>query len=550
MKLKYVALALPVVGALALTSCDLEEKFYSEASPDTFFTSPENVNSIMARPFQQLEYLWDNKWIWVQEELTSDEMTCPARGSDFYNNGEYVRCQEHNLNPDERIDTNPYNQIGYMLARTFEAREDLAQVNYTALGLTEADKADHINQLNCMVAYSYLLYLNQYGGVPIYESSQDIPKARNTKTEVFEHIEKILLEAIPKLKLKEPGAAQNGYITRGAGVMMLAKLYMQAEAYTGTPRFADAQKLIEDLLKGTYGPYSLDTTWNGPHGFENHKSPEAVWYLPCEYGQFELRWYFQFNYLGNSRDYFDCNFPASCYNGFILSPSRETPDGPVYTDKMGVTYEKFHDRDLRKKPYFYKGNGEYEGMFLVGLQKNPRTGKVTKGNKMLTGQDITLVDCVNYDGKGSHMLNGNENSGLRIVKMPVPNNEDIHLLCSADIPLFRLTEAQYWLAECYWRDGRKAEAAALINQVRKRNFTGDDPDPVPSDASFDIYRLSDEYMIEFLGEGHRRTDLIRLGLYSTESWWAHTPSSKEREVFPIPSEAITANPLLEQNPSY
>lgn len=547
MKLKYIALS--CLGAsLALTSCDLDEKFYSEASPDTFFTSPENIYSILGRPFNQIQYIWDQKWLWVQEEMTSDEMTAPAQGNDFYNNGEYIRCQEHNLTPNERIITNPYNQIGYIMARAFEAREDLAGVNYTAVGLTEADKADHLNQLNCVVAHAYMLFLNQYGGVPIYESSQDAPKRRNTSTEVFEYIEKILLDAIPKIKPKQPGKPQNGYISQGGAVMMLAKLYMNAEVYTGQPRFAEAQALLEDLIGGKYGQYDLDKTWYGPHCFTNEKSPEAVWYIPCEKNKFELSWFYRFNYISGADIYFDCAFPASRYNGYMLSPSRETPDGPVYDHKMGVPYEKFDNGDLRKKPYFYKGNGEYEGMFCIGLQKNPRTGKVAKGSRSHSGQEITIVDCINADGKGSHMQNGAENSGVRLVKQPIPNTEDIELLFNPDIPLYRLTEAYYWLAECYWRAGQGSRAAALINKVRQRNFAGADPNPVPD--NFDIYRLSDEYMIEFLGEGHRRTDLIRLGLYTTESWWAHEPSGKDKALFPIPAEAITANPLLEQNPGY
>lgn len=550
MKLKHIALSLIGAG-LTLASCELDEKFYSEASPDTFYTSPENVYSILGRPFYQISYIWEQKWIWVQEEMTSDEMTAPAQGKDFYNNGEYVRCQEHTLTPDERIIFNPYNQIGYIMARAFEAREDLSGINYTALGLTDQDKADHINQLNCVVAHAYMLYLNQYGGVPIYESSQDAPKPRNTAKEVFDYIEKLLKDAIPQIKAKEDGASQTGYITKGGAVMMLAKLYMNAEAYTGEKRFAEAQTLLEDLIAGKYGKYDLDKTWYGPHSFTNDQSPEAVWNIPSEKNKFEpMGWYYRFSYISGADVYFDCAFPGSRYNGYMLSPSRETPDGPIYEDKMGCPYEKFHAKDLRKKPYFYKGNGEYEGMFCVGLQQNPRTGKIAIGTRGdCSGLEMVMVDCINADGKGSHMLNGAENSGVRLVKTPIPNTADIDMLFNPDIPMYRLTHAYYWLAECYWRDGKGAQAAALINKVRTRNFEGGvDPDPVPD--NFDIYRLSDEYMIEFLGEGQRRTDLIRLGLFTTESWWAHKPSGKDKALFPIPTDAITANPLLEQNPGY
>lgn len=57
-------------------------------------------------------------------------------------------------------------------------------------------------------------------------------------------------------------------------------------------------------------------------------------------------------------------------------------------------------------------------------------------------------------------------------------------------------------------------------------------------------------MIEFIGEAHRRTDLIRWGLFTSEEWWDKQPTPDTRNVFCIPSEAIYANPLLEQNPGY
>ena len=107
------------------------------------------------------------------------------------------------------------------------------------------------------------------------------------------------------------------------------------------------------------------------------------------------------------------------------------------------------------------------------------------------------------------------------------------------------------LAECELRAGDKKTAAGLINQVRGRNFEGGaDPNPVTAD-NLDEYRMLDEWMIEFLGEGRRRTDLIRWGAFTSESWWDHTPSNdKNMNRFPIPNSAISANNLIKQNPGY
>ena len=129
--------------------------------------------------------------------------------------------------------------------------------------------------------------------------------------------------------------------------------------------------------------------------------------------------------------------------------------------------------------------------------------------------------------------------------------EAAEALFSEGLSVIRLSEIYYMLAECELRAGDKKTAAGLINQVRGRNFEGGaDPNPVTAD-NLDEYRMLDEWMIEFLGEGRRRTDLIRWDKFVTESWWDHTPlNDKNKNLFPIPNSAISANNLIEQNPGY
>jgi hypothetical protein len=108
------------------------------------------------------------------------------------------------------------------------------------------------------------------------------------------------------------------------------------------------------------------------------------------------------------------------------------------------------------------------------------------------------------------------------------------------------------LAECKYHSGDMAAAASLINEVRARYFTGTDPNPVTA-ANLDKYRLADEWMIEFLGEGRRRTDLVRWNMFTTEAWWDHPADGQGKahlNRFPIPETAMNANKLLVQNPGY
>ena len=561
MKLKHIIAVTVGAAALCAPSCDLDEKFYSEVTPDTFFTSPESTYAVLCRPFTHWKwYIGADRW--DLQELTTDEMVCPKRGSDWYNSGEYYRLHYHTWSPDDRFVVNTYDGTTGGISRALEAKSDLQGVDYNAIGLNDAVKADHINQLNAITAYFYMRGLDYFGGMPIYYSVDDDLCARSTARETYAHIETLLKDAIPALSKKTTlGASEDGYIKQAAAAALLAQLYFNAVAYIGEEHFDECAEICRDIIGGVYGTYELDKTWYGPHCFDNNTSPEVIWTVPSENPKVEWNWYFEYFYHYSSYEYF--GIETAGYNGFMLTPSLD-PQGRYYTQwKLGNPYQKFNDKDLRKKPYRYLGSRKYEGMFLVGDQTNPNNpSQQCLGQKEYSGKVINLVDQVarfsevgtKYNSVAeltSTMADGEENSGVRLVKAPQPNLDDKLLRWNPDCPVIRLSEIYYMLAECELRAGDKKTAAGLINQVRGRNFEGGaDPNPVTAD-NLDEYRMLDEWMIEFLGEGRRRTDLIRWDKFVTESWWDHTPlNDKNKNLFPIPNSAISANNLIEQNPGY
>ena len=561
MKLKHIIAVTVGAAALCAPSCDLDEKFYSEVTPDTFFTSPESTYAVLCRPFTHWKwYIGADRW--YLQELTTDEMVCPKRGSDWYNSGEYYRLHYHTWSPDDRFVVNTYDGTTGGISRALEAKSDLQGVDYNAIGLNDAVKADHINQLNAITAYFYMRGLDYFGGMPIYYSVDDDLCARSTARETYAHIETLLKDAIPALSKKTTlGASEDGYIKQAAAAALLAQLYFNAVAYIGEEHFDECAEICRDIIGGVYGTYELDKTWYGPHCFDNNTSPEVIWTVPSENSKVEWNWYFKYFYHYSSYEYF--GIETAGYNGFMLTPSLD-PQGRYYTQwKLGNPYQKFNDKDLRKKPYRYLGSRKYEGMFLVGDQTNPNNpSQQCLGQKEYSGKVINLVDQVarfsevgtKYNSVAeltSTMADGEENSGVRLVKAPQPNLDDKLLRWNPDCPVIRLSEIYYMLAECELRAGDKKTAAGLINQVRGRNFEGGaDPNPVTAD-NLDEYRMLDEWMIEFLGEGRRRTDLIRWDKFVTESWWDHTPlNDKNKNLFPIPNSAISANNLIKQNPGY
>lgn len=158
----------------------------------------------------------------------------------------------------------------------------------------------------------------------------------------------------------------------------------------------------------------------------------------------------------------------------------------------------------------------------------------------------------------STIADAEEASGIRMIKYsPVADKIDYdnkQWRMPAMYPVARLAEIYYMLAECYTHMNKYDEAADLINTVRARNFEGEDPQKLTGadlQGEDGKYRLADEWLVEFLCEKRRRTDLIRWGMYVHENWWDHEASHNENwNRFPISDKSISANNLLEQNPGY
>jgi hypothetical protein len=157
------------------------------------------------------------------------------------------------------------------------------------------------------------------------------------------------------------------------------------------------------------------------------------------------------------------------------------------------------------------------------------------------------------------------NNGIPVVKyynrnsdgtLP-PNGSNIAF---TDFPLFRLGEIYLNYAEAVLRGGAggdEATALQLVNDLRKRAYTDDDAATITA-GELTLDYILDERGREFLYEAQRRTDLIRFGKFTGSTYiWPWKGNVKEgtktdsyRDLFPIPSSDLNANPNLKQNSGY
>ena len=95
-----------------------------------------------------------------------------------------------------------------------------------------------------------------------------------------------------------------------------------------------------------------------------------------------------------------------------------------------------------------------------------------------------------------------------------------------------------------------------INELRERAYGDASGNITVDDLTLDF--VLDERARELWWEGHRRTDLIRYGLFTGGDYlWAWkggtqagSATAASRNLYPIPASEMVANPNLTQNPGY
>jgi hypothetical protein len=577
MKLFKISLFQIAFALLTLSGCSVDPEYHSETAPNTFYDSPERVYQRLGAVYSRWAVdegmgVIRSQYAFLQE-LTSDEICMPVRGTHWLDGGYYLRPQRHDFTDNTSGVNGAWNAVGSSVARAWNVKEDLDKyVDFSAMFPNNPNARDEILlQLDVLVASFYLRGLDFFGGYPIYRSNSDPVQPRSTDVELFTFIDSLLTNALTKLPLKAAaGEKIDGYVNQAVAASLLARLYFNAEPYIRRSMYTECSILCNNIINGKYGPYALANDYRKIFGWGNETCDEIIWGVPSTNAFFEMdpgNYPHSLHY--NSKVYLK-NSRMAAWNGHCLMPSLDgngksyitgRPNASPNAFKLGSPFGKFDDADVRKKQYVYKGNGEYEGMFLFGLQGSvDDLENACLGDMEYKGEIINFVDQIAYmklygqSGFKEGIETAEENSGVRLMKFsPVPTEADLSLWYEPDVPAIRLAEIYYMLAECKFRANDKAGAVSLINNVRSRYFEGgNDPNPATT-ANLDKYRMLDEWLIEFLGEKRRRSDLVRWDEFTKGEWFDHKPDGPGKEHynrFPVPTEALSANPLLEQNPGY
>jgi hypothetical protein len=550
-----------------LDSCTkLNEKPYDIITSDNFLQTKDDVIRDFLRSFEHGYYTIQTTF--QSQEDASDELMTPNRQGDWFDGGVFQRLHYHTWIANDGYNNDVWNLLYQGISLATNSMEDIQAINPAKFNMTAAEQADFIAELRVHRTWFYIRLFDYYRNIEIITKvkGENAGVPQSSPQETFNFIENEILQSLPDLPTNASlGVNGLGRYTKAAAMSLLARLYLNAKVYTGQDKFSECATVCQDIISGKYGDYSLENRWDAPFDYNNGQSPESIFAFPSSFGY--THWHYtggmyQYCYPYNVTQYFGFTDFGRMNPKFAMQPGRDVEGNELATTlgKPFMKFQKYPD-DVRLKLYKNLGNSTREGMFLFGYLPYKDAAGNTQNVQGTRGYTLYLRDQVGYflatppdqvpADLESNMNHADQNSGICFVKYPWYPSSDPNKIASAYAEI-RYAEIYYNLAECKYRAGDKAGAAALLNAVRARYYPAGSASLYKTDGStLDDQEMIDEWGREFLGEGRRRTDMIRWGVFSTGSWWDKTPDADNHtEIFPIGQNVMNINPQLKQNPGY
>lgn len=407
---------------------------------------------------------------------------------------------------------------------------------YLQQGVSAEDASVRNAEARFIRAYNYYQVMDLYGAGAFTEKVSSENAAYYNRQQLFDYIENELKECAEEMA--EPGQNTYGRADRVAAWNLLARLYLNAEVYTGTARWDDAMEYANKVINNGY--YHLNTT-----GATNPSTGE-------EYSAYQML------FLG------DNNKNGAQYENILVGLF----DGEQTKSYGGTNFliQSTYSNKVSTEGYAPSGADNNWGKCMqVCKQLTDKFFSSDPGNKS-TLQEMTTAaqdDRALFYNQDISMAiteeSNNENLGYSCVKFRNVNSDGssnaVINFVNTDLPVMRIAEAYLTYAEASIRKNGtqgNTDAADKINTLRSR----------ANASQKNVYSLDDvcdEWSREFWFEGRRRMDLIRFGKFAGQSaykweWMGGTYDGNQfpsyMSVFPLPVNELSNNPNLKQNTGY
>jgi hypothetical protein len=296
--------------------------------------------------------------------------------------------------------------------------------------------------------------------------------------------------------------------------MLLSKIYLNAEVYTGTERNTDAITQLNKVISAGYTVPALPYAYSF-QADNNRNGAES-----------EFIWTINFDGL-NTQTFGGTTYLTHAPVGGNMDPTefginggwggiRTTPEFVELfpgEENSADTRETFFTDDQTKE---IDDVGQFKDGFAIQKFKN-----------------------INVDGS----------AGV----------DQVGDFVDIDFPVFRLSDAYLMYAEAVLRGGAGGDlntAGDYINIIRERAYGNTSGNVTTGQIDLDF--ILDERARELHWETHRRQDLVRFGQFTTSKVWAWkgnvqngTTTAAYRNILPIPAQELNQNPNLQpQNTGY
>ncbi|QLG45740.1 RagB/SusD family nutrient uptake outer membrane protein [Costertonia aggregata] len=512
----FLSMAAAALLVAACTDLEIEgtDSIIDESTASGgIFNGVDNVESALDNVYGGFNRIGDQTKVYALNEVTTDELLVPTRGTDWGDNGIWRTLHQHTWDAAHPyvLDTwNDWNSSVFLASEIIDERS----------GASASELAD----AKFLRAYAMWTIMDLYGQVPFRapDEGPSINPRVLTRTEALDFVIQDLRDAIPNLPERGPDQiADNKRASQAAGNFLLAKVLLNAHVYRGTtPDNSDMAEVISLVDEIAADGYALQDGYFDI--FKEDADSETIWWIPTGVG----------NRIWNGMHY-NINSPdngGGGWNGFS-------------------TLAEFYDLFEGDPNSNYIGDGQEErrGWVPDATNADPETNYGI-GYGFLIGQQ--------YDGDGTPLkdrpgnplvftkefpglVGNNEVTGIRTIKYHPADGGSFR---SHQI-IFRYSDAHLMKAEAQLRSG--GDATALVNELRVLR----DAAPLGSVSEQD---LLDERGRELYKEMTRRNDMIRFGQF-TRDWEFKNPEAvgdDSKNLFPIPANALLSNPNLVQNPGY
>lgn len=455
--------------------------------------------------------------LWNCQEITTDEAICG-----------WTDVGINDLNTQTWNANNPFLTALYQrlsLSVTY-ANDFIKKTN----GSTDATIQQYNAEARFLRALAYTWDMDLFGNPPFTTDADIVGKFfpnQIQRANLFNYIVSELHSIENKLgapKFSYPQADQ------AACWMLLARVYLNAEVYTGTAKW-DSCKLYCDKVINS-GTYSLATKYRQNFSADNDgtHNPEMIF----AWAQDGINTQ---GYVGST---------------FII----ESCSDPVY-----IKAERFHGLTSNTNWNGNRSRIQFMNVLVDTL--------ATYGNTRIPTSDSTFSQSkdkrVYMKTKKSMNIPTSSSSGdygIGVYKFTARNTDGSQAAdynpayASTDFPVFRYADALLMRAEALHRLGDNTNAILDVNAVRSRAYGN-------TSGNITAAQLTDQFLLaergrEFYFEAQRRTDLVRFGKFTDGNYnwqwkggaYNGTNTDSHLNIFPIPGAEVSANPNIHQNLGY